>query len=189
VIHDFDKAGFEIAQRLTTVSSAAEERDSVAYRFKNQIDVHDLGLRLADAQKYNLPSEYFKFKGTFAADSSCTEAEKEYLRSNRRVELNAFTSPQFVEWIEAKLAEHLPRRLVPSDDVLHSAYRRAIALTSLNRSIEEARHVATAKAKAAEIPAGLRKQLIAELEREGTASRSPRSWDNVLYQIAAEAKE
>src|SRR5262249_53682978 len=42
VVHDFDKAGFEIAQRLTTVSDWAEANDRVAYRFRNEINVIDL---------------------------------------------------------------------------------------------------------------------------------------------------
>src|SRR5262249_8548297 len=38
VVHDLDKSGFEISQRLTTVSWEAEEQDRVAYRFQNEID-------------------------------------------------------------------------------------------------------------------------------------------------------
>jgi hypothetical protein len=65
VIHDFDKAGFEISQRLTTVSDHARENDLVKYEFQNEINVTDLGLRLADVQKYNLKSERTKFTGRY----------------------------------------------------------------------------------------------------------------------------
>ena len=125
VVHDFDKAGFEISQRLTRVSDWAEEYDRVAYRFKNRIDVIDLGLRLQDVQRYGLAHEPFKFKGRFASDSICTDEEKAFLKSGRRVELNAFTSPQFIEWLERKLTQHLPKRLIPADDIVQAAYRRA----------------------------------------------------------------
>src|SRR5262249_40146223 len=104
-VTDCDKAGFEIAQRLTRVSGWAEQNDRVTYRFRNYINVVHLGLRLADAEEYGLQDEDCEFSGGFAPDSIATEAEKEFLKSGRRVELNAFTSPQFVEWLEAKLTE------------------------------------------------------------------------------------
>ena len=134
VVHDFDKAGFEISQCLTRVSEWAEANDRVAYRFKNEVNVVDLGLRLTDVEQYKLASETVKFKGHFAADSICTSEERDFLRSGRRVELNAFTSPQFIEWLEAKLSEQgLDQRLVPSQDVLEDAYRRALAVAEINR--------------------------------------------------------
>src|SRR5262249_25552869 len=45
VTHDMDKAGFEISQRLTTVSDYMIDKNLVKYEFKNEIDVFDLGLR------------------------------------------------------------------------------------------------------------------------------------------------
>jgi hypothetical protein len=118
VVHDLDKAGFEISQRLTSVSDWAEEYDRVTYQFRHDINVTDLGLRLSDVEQYGLTGERCKFKGDFASDSICTHEEKEFLLSDRRVELNEFTSPQFIEWLEAKLKHHLPNRLVPDDGVL-----------------------------------------------------------------------
>ncbi len=50
VVHDFDKAGFEIAQRLTQVSDWAVEYERVAYDFRHAINVTDLGLRLEDVE-------------------------------------------------------------------------------------------------------------------------------------------
>src|SRR5262249_18068637 len=73
VVHDFDKAGFEISQRLTQVSDWALEYDRVTYEFKNDIEVTDLGLRLGDVEKYDLGEEEVEFEGSFARDSICTE--------------------------------------------------------------------------------------------------------------------
>ena len=97
VVHDFDKSGFEISKCLTTVSKRARAANRVTYEFQNNINVTDLGLRLADVQKYSLADEECDFKGSFQSDSICTDEEKEFLRSGRRVELNAFTAPQFIE--------------------------------------------------------------------------------------------
>jgi hypothetical protein len=98
-VHDFDKPGFEIAQRLTSVSWQQEENDTVKYRFKNDIDAHDIGLRLTDVRKYELERhvEECTFKGRFSGDTITTPEEQEFLRSGRRVELNAMTSPQIVD--------------------------------------------------------------------------------------------
>jgi hypothetical protein len=177
VVHDFDKAGFEISQRLTQVSDWAVEYDRVTYDFENDIEVIDLGLRLADVEKYDLGEEEVEFGGSFARDSICTEEEKEFLRSGRRVELNAFTSPQFIEWLEGKLTEHLGGRLVPDDATLADAYRRALAIAHINRAIEEATEAAVERAQAAEVPEGLRQQVLRALEKSSGA------WDTALYRL------
>jgi hypothetical protein len=179
VMHDMDKAGFEIAQRLTTVSYEMEEKNLVKYQFQNDIDVTDLGLRLADVHKYNLKSERVRFKGTFPFDTIATAAEQEFLRSNRRVELNAFTAPDFIRWIESKLRKYLKERLVPADAILADAYRRALYIAKINRAIEEAKEEAIEFAKAAEIPDSLRRQLAKRLKAAGAPA-----WDEVLYDLA-----
>ncbi len=178
VAHDMDKAGFEISQRLTTVSDWAEDCDRVTYRFQNEVNVTDLGLRLPDARRYGLKGEACKFHGRFAADSICTEEEKAYLRSGRRIELNEFTAPQFVEWLVSKLTEHLPQRLIPSDDVLEDAYRRALAVARINKAIEDVRDQAIEDARQAPIPPTLRRKL------QKTMKDNP--WDVALYHLAAE---
>jgi hypothetical protein len=184
-VHDFDKAGFEIAQRLTSISGWMEENDRITYEFQNEIDVHDLGLRLTDVQKYKLEgsAEECPFIGRFAPDSITTKGEQEFLRSGRRVELNAMTSPQFVEWLETKLSDELPDRLIPNEDVLADAYRRALAVARINRAIEAATEEAIEQARSAEIPEGLRQLVEVEVDD------SPEAWDKVLYRIAQQELE
>jgi hypothetical protein len=181
VVHDFDKPGFEIAERLTTVSDWAEDNDRVAYEFQNAINVTDLGLRLADVQSYDLASEACRFTGRFARDSIATEAEREFLRSGQRVELNAFTSPQFVEWLEGKLKKHLPKRLVPANSILESAYRRVLCMVAINQAIDSVREEAIEAAKNAKLPKSLRRQLAQRMSSESGA------WDEVLYDLVANA--
>lgn len=183
VVHDMDKAGFEISQRLTSVSDWAEENDRVTYRFENEINVTDLGLRLVDAERYELQSEKVKFTGGFASDSICTEEERDYLWSGRRVELNAFTSPQFLEWLEGKLKEHLPGRLVPDEGTIEKAYRRALAVAEINMATEQIVADAMDAADAAMIPKALKRQLKKRMKDSGE------SWDSALYAIARERQE
>jgi hypothetical protein len=185
IAHDFDKAGFEIAQRLTKVSDWAEEKDLVKYEFKNQIDVHDLGLRLDDVKKYELEdkAERCKFKGRFAKDSITTLEERAFLMSGRRVELNSMTAPQFVEWIISVLSKHLPRRLIPHDYILVQAYRRALAVARINQAIEDIMQIAIEYAEESQIPDALRDKL------ETIMNESPEPWDQALYRIAQDQIE
>ena len=110
IVHDFDKYGFEIAECLTTESYSAIMQDRVAYHFENEINFIDFGLRLADVKKYKLASEGFKTNGN-SYPRSMTADEIEFMESGKRVELNEFTAPQFVEWLEGKLKKHLPLAL------------------------------------------------------------------------------
>jgi hypothetical protein len=181
VAHDFDKAGFEICQRLTSVSDHARDNDLVKYEFQNEINVSDLGLRLEDVKKYGLKSEKVRFKGSFPMDTIATEEEQEFLRSNRRVELNAFTAPQFIEWLESKLTKHLGgQRLIPSDEILADAWRRALAVAKINKAIEDTTDEAIENAKATRIPKSLRRQVQKKLKS------SAKAWDLVLYEMAIE---
>jgi hypothetical protein len=179
--HDFDKSGFEIAQRLVSVSREAELAERVTYEFQNAIDVIDLGLNLADVEKYDLQHETCDFNGSFADDSLATPEEQEFLRSGLRVELNAFTSPQFVEWLEAKLVKHLGEgRLVPKQDVLADAYRRALAVARINRELHRVRTRAVTHALSAAVPEGLAATLGRRMKE------SSRPWDWELYELAVE---
>jgi hypothetical protein len=181
VIHDLDKPGFEISQRLTSVSDWAKENDRVKYRFEHAIDVTDLGLRLADAFKYGLMdrAEHCKFTGSFAPDSIATPEEQEFLASGRRVELNAFSSPQFIKWLEEILTAWLGKeRFIPQDDVLTDAYQRALAVARINKAIEKASKQAVKKARGATLPANLRNQLKRKMKRT-----PEEAWDKTLYEI------
>ena len=179
VVHDFDKAGFEISQRLTSNSEWAEETDRVAYNFINKIQVADLGLRLVDAEKYELACETVTFKGGFGADSIATSTEQAFLRSNRRIELNAFTSPQFIEWLETKLTEQgLAERLIPDDEVLVAAYRRAIGVAHINHGIAALAEQARRLAEGVAVPTALRRQL-----QQAMRERPAEAWDRALYAL------
>lgn len=177
VFHDMDKAGFEISQRLTTISDHARENDLVKYEFRNDINVTDAGLRLVDVEKYNLKSERCRLRGSFPHDTIATQEEQDFLQSNRRVELNAFTAPQFIEWMESKLADILKKRLVPTDEILEAAYRRCLVVRAVNLAIMQAREESIPAAMKAKLPKSIRQ----ELQRRLSFSTAP--WDQTLYDI------
>jgi hypothetical protein len=146
VLHDFDVAGFTILDTL--------RRDTRRYRFQNEIEVIDLGLRLDDARQMSLQSEAAaSTKNRPAAirsrllESGATAEEAEYLLT-RRVELNAMTSEQFIALIERKLAENGIGKIVPTREYLEKAYR----LFERGRRLKEAFEKAKQETSEIEIP-------------------------------------
>ena len=125
VLHDFDKSGFSIVGTLT--------RDTPRFQFKSPPRVIDLGLRLADVKQWGLqaeavsydsdPSENLKQNGVTAAEIQVLRGKPSGERFiGQRVELNAFTSEQLIEWLELKLAEHNIAKVVPDAQTLAKAY-------------------------------------------------------------------
>lgn len=183
VVHDFDVFGFFIAARLTSVSAEAYLDDRVAYQFANDIDVTDFGLRLADAQAYGLASERCKRPKSIHGELGCTDDEVAFLLSGRRIELNAFTAPQFVEWLEGKLrAAGLDdrQRMVPADDVLERAYRRSMVAVRVNDAVRKMHNKAVAEAREITTP----KRLSTRIRTALAACDEP--WDIALHKIVAD---
>lgn len=176
VLHDLDKYGFSIFQSLTSVSDAAENAERVRYRFANDIHATDLGLRLEDVKEWGLEPERCKFTGGFdEGDKNITEAEKKFLRAGQRVELNAFTSPDFIAFVEKKLrAAGIREKLVPDDATLLDAWRRAHATVELNEMVEAAQQ----RAAGLKLPRTLRATL-----RKALKTNPEKSWDTALYEI------
>jgi hypothetical protein len=140
LLHDFDKAGFSIAGTL--------QRDTRRYQFQNDITVIDLGLSLADVEEMGLEAEYqhhskanrraleenLRMNGASGAEIAFMFRDFDRLRSTRRVELNAMTSPQFVAFVERNLLENGVAKIVPDEDLLADLY---ISIEK-GRRIEEA---------------------------------------------------
>jgi hypothetical protein len=190
IVRDFDRAGFSIAGTLTTTSRR--------YTFRNGIDVVDLGLRLVDVESYGLDSEPWSEKVSRSAVTrtlrrhGATEDEIGFLVEGgdpygkrtwgRRVELNALTSAQFIEWLEAKLVEHGIEKVVPDEDTLALQYRRATARHAVNRKIDEIAESVRAEAARAVVPADLATRVRGLLADDPSAS-----WDEAVARIAGVA--
>jgi DNA topoisomerase VI subunit B len=143
VLHDFDKSGRSILHTLS--------HDTRRYTFKTRPNVIDLGLRVEDVRRMNLPSEPVQYKTKKdprinLRASGATEEECNFLVhektptgwSGERVELNAMGSDQFIQFLEQKLAEHGVAKLVPDKAILEKAYRRARRLVILQAAIHKA---------------------------------------------------
>ena len=183
VVHDFDIAGFTINHWLW--------HDNARYQFRNTPKVIDLGLRLADVERLGLGSEEQVHRQRkdpaekfLDWDDEVTEEEAEFLRGNysyghrgwvgQRVELNALTSRQFIDWLEEKLRKAGVKKVIPDAAVLGEAWRRALWVARVRERIAE---VSTEQYLA------LPKNLEADLRRR--LKRAPElSWDEAIVQIA-----
>jgi len=182
VLHDFDKAGFSILHTLRT--------DTRRYTFAREPNVVDLGLRLTHVEAMGLASEPVTYKGDTdprwrLRECGATEEECDLLVraegvgwTGERVELNAMTSPQLVEWLEGKLAAHGVAKLVPERAVLANAYRRALRLAAVQRAIDETN--AAEAEKKIPVPRDIGARVRAVL-----AERPAMSWDAALWEVAS----
>ena len=179
-MHDFDKSGFSIAGTLT--------RDTRRYAFEVEPQVIDLGLRLEDVVEWGLESEEVIHKSDPTENlvlNGASAEEVQFLRGEdlarqncykgRRVELNAFTSDQFIDWLERKLKEHGVTKVIPDAATLERAYRRAASLKRCMAILARAVADVDAYATTVEVPGDLS-------ERVGTAlALAPRqSWDEAI---------
>ena len=182
VLHDFDKSGFSIVGTLT--------RNTRRYEFAIAPKVVDLGLRLSDVEQWDLQSEMVSCKSDPEYNLSlngATEEEIEFLRGEpdwqhnfrgQRVELNAFTSDAFVEWLESKLEEQGVAKVIPDDSTLEDAYRRARGIQLYRAAVSKAEKKIQEQVASIEIPKDLRDQLGRHM-----VERPSLPWDEVLEEI------
>ena len=183
LLHDFDKSGFSIAGTL--------QRDTRRYEFQNSITTIDLGLSLADVQAMGLESEHQHHpkgrKAVLMANLRRNGASEEEiafmfhdfdtLRSSRRVELNAMTSPQFIAFIERKLLANGIAKIVPDPALLAEMYAGLEKGRRLEKAIEDLDEIDMADFKT---PEDLQKRV-----REYLKEHRHERWDAAIRAIAA----
>jgi hypothetical protein len=179
VLHDFDKAGLTILSMFT--------RDTRRYRYAVPPHVIDLGLRLEDVKQWGLDAEPVSYGNSNPRpnlrQNGASKEEIDFLLSER-VELNAFSSPQLVEWIEGKLAAHKVEKVVPDAEVLNAAYRRALGLQIFESRTADLVNEITDEVTAVAVPTDL-EQRVKELITASPAL----AWDEAVKRIVANADD
>jgi DNA topoisomerase VI subunit B len=173
VLHDFDQSGFSIMGTL--------QRSTRRYEFLRRVDVVDLGLTLADIERYGLEAEDQRLtqdESTLCRNGA-TPADIAFLQGNQRVELNMLTSDQLVELIESKLTAIGISKVVPDPDLLASAYRRACQIGLLNRALAAAADDARLRAAEVDLPDDLVERVRAYLEEH-----PEEPWDSAIARLA-----
>ena len=180
VLHDFDVSGFSIFGTLGT--------DSRRYRFNNQINLIDLGLRLADAEAMGLQAEPEAMPGDWRKRAAtlrrhgATDAEITFLQ-HQRVELNAMTSRQLLDLIAEKLTANGVTKLIPSADLLKQHACRLIEQQLAGAAIAKLMPEITKQANARRLPATLPKRIADILQKE-----PEKPWDVALAQALGVTK-
>lgn len=185
ILRDFDKSGFTIAGTL--------QRATWRFSFRYLTHAIDLGLRLADVEKYGLEAEDVSYGRTDPRfnlrENGATPEEIRFLAGHdnghhhygQRVELNAFASDQLVEWIETKLEENQFGKLVPDQDVLEDCYRRECERQFIEKEIAKIREANAERFAKLEIPPGLSDRVLKEFKQDNT-----QSWDEAVSAIVEE---
>jgi hypothetical protein len=188
LLTDFDRQGFTIAENLRS--------GTWRHRYATPPKVVHVGLRLdqiaalgglASEREGGLEDEPIGDKARQHVsddrlrECGATEAEIAVLRS-RRVELNALSTAQLVDLVEAALAEHGVKKVIPNTEDLAAAWRAAKAHVEIAETLEKANRKAAKRWAKAPAPDDLEDRVRAILEDEPGAS-----WDEALRQIASEA--
>jgi hypothetical protein len=128
VLHDFDSAGIIIKDTL--------ENDTRRYSYTSAPNVIDLGLNYQDIN--GLPSETSNsnISDERLAQAGLDQAAIDFLRS-QRVELNAMTSRQLVDFVEDKLKRHRIHKVIPDAETLAKTYEMFAASDRLAKAFEE----------------------------------------------------
>jgi hypothetical protein len=125
VLHDFDVSGFGIFHTL--------RGNNRRYTYSNKVEFIDIGLRLTDIQaiagledeKEPVTVAHWDATARRLRSLGVTEAELKFLRTHR-LELNALTSRQLIDFIERKLIENGVKKVIPTPDVIREHARRVL---------------------------------------------------------------
>jgi hypothetical protein len=180
VLHDFDKSGFSIVSTLRS--------DTRRYKFQIPPKIIDLGLRLVDVTELRLEGEEVEYSSKLdpkinLMESGATPEECSFLVraktasgwTGERVELNAMTSNVFIEWLESKLTEVGVSKVVPDQEALKTAYRRACKYAIIQEAIDKA--LANIDNESVKIPRNLKTQVQKRIEE------TELPWDIAVWEI------
>jgi hypothetical protein len=172
VLHDFDVSGFSIFGTLAT--------DGRRYCFSNDVPIFDLGLRLVDVEAMGLQSEPVVFetprtkrkKSDTLHRHGATAEEVAFLmgaelsKRGSRVELNAMTSRQFIDFLEQKFKEHELEKVIPDDEVMIRHARRVLGEMLAEKALEEIRERIAEEAAEKKLPDDLRQLVEQQIRRD-----------------------
>jgi hypothetical protein len=128
VLHDFDSAGIIIKDTL--------ENDTRRFSYKNAPNVIDLGLTYDDVDGLQPEPHESNISADRLRQAGLSDDAIGFL-SSQRVELNAMTSRQLVDFVEAKLKQHRIGKVIPDDEILAMGYEMFTKSNRLAKAFEE----------------------------------------------------
>lgn len=141
-------------------------------------------------KKWKLESEPVTYKGDPSENleqNGATKEEIEFLRGSRygngyrgkRVELNAFKPADLVKFIEVKLREHGIDKLVPDNETLTVAYRRAWQIAAVYAQANDILDETAEEAEAIKPPGNLEAMIRKRFKKDPSLP-----WDRVIADLA-----
>jgi len=158
VLHDFDRPGIIIKDTL--------ENDTRRYVYKHAPVVIDLGLRYEDVGGLDPEPHSSSISDERLRQAGLGEDAINFLRSER-VELNAMTSRQLVDFVEAKLKEARVGKVIPDAKTLAQTYQMFVASDRLAEAFEETKENLEREAEASiSVPADLQRKVRSKLREQ-----------------------
>ena len=127
VLHDFDASGIIIVDTL------ANSTRRYAYGCHNVIDI---GLQYSDISGLAGEPANCNISADRLAQAGLDQSAINFLNGSR-VELNAMTSRQLIDFVENKLKEHGIKKVIPEKDTLEETYRMFAASDRLSEAYDE----------------------------------------------------
>jgi hypothetical protein len=180
-IHDADAYGTMIYQALQEGTQARPGR---------RVRIVNLGLEPEEALAMGLQVEEVRRKGDKAAPvAGYVEPRWRDWLQGRRVELNAMTTPQFLEWLDQKFASHVGKVVPPPGvlvDRLEQAVRADLERRVTSRVLRRARIEERVERLLRKRGPSLRAQAetIEEYVRDGLETRPESPWEEPVDQLA-----
>jgi hypothetical protein len=126
-VHDADAYGTMIYQTFQEATKARGARKiKIANLGLEPWEAIEMGLEVETVEagtKRKAVADYVKAREDQAPGGSPWE---EWLQTHR-VELNAMTTPEFIDWLDRKMAEHGSGKLIPPDDVVAAELEARLA--------------------------------------------------------------
>ena len=185
-IHDADAYGTRIFEALQDATKARPAR---------RVEIINLGLEPWEALEMGLrvePAERSK-DGPRKPTGQYVDAEWSAWLQTQGVELNAMTTPQFIEWLDSKMSEHGQRKLLPPAKVMEEELRfrarERLRDQILNEILDEAEYEQRVKGEfnrrqraLRSTSRGIRSRVARELEKAPDCS-----WRNPIRKFAGAA--
>jgi hypothetical protein len=129
-LHDFDRPGIIIKDTL--------ENDTRRYSYTHALNVIDIGLHYEDIGGLSPEPHNSNISDERLRQAGLHEDAIDFLR-DQRVELNAMTSRQLVDFVEAKLKQHGIEKVIPDGRTLAQTYKLFAASDRLSKAFDEAK--------------------------------------------------
>ena len=150
VLHDFDRPGIIIRDTL--------ENGTRRYSYEKAPKVIDLGLNHNDIDALTPEPCDPKISDKRLEEAGVDEDAIDFLRS-QRVELNAMTSRQLVDFLESKLKQHGIGKVIPSAETLANTYGMFAASNRLSEAFDEMKRLEAEDQETIRVPADLKAQV------------------------------